>query len=888
MHELERTAARPTGTLSTLLAPCPPGDLGGAPFLEQPPMSSSLILALSALLAAAGACAALAWKLRGARRGARLQVAYLDELMESSAEAAALVDQGGRIRRCNEAFAELFRRPCDELRHRTFAELLAPGEEGEIDGLEKRIAAGRPVRAALTAVGPDGETTEISVLGAPARVADQPVRYLILCRDITQRTLAETALRRLEKAVETMQIGVTVTDLEGRIVYTNPADAELHGYSREELLGKDVRVFAPDDISDAHPLTPGELDELERWSRESVNVRRDGSTFPCQLMSDVVRDVEGRPIGIVTTCGDITERKEAERALRESEERFALAIQGATDGLWDWHLERGEIYVSPQWKALLGYGEDEIGNDPEEWLGRVHPDDRPGLRQDLDAHRRGLTSRLENEHRLLHGDGSYRWVLVRGKAKREESGETVRIAGSMSDITERKVAEKQLTQEALYDPLTGLPNRAFLTDLLDRAHRRAQRQEEARFAVLFLDLDRFKEVNDALGHAAGDEMLREVSGRLIRSVRPGDVVSRFAGDEFCILLDDLSDARDTTRVAERVQEALRDPVWIDGREVYTSASIGIAVSRGGGPEPATLLRNADNAMYRAKARGRDHYEVFDRRMHERVAERHSLEEDLRIALEEEQFRVCYQPVVNLDTGTITALEALVRWRHPERGPVPVNTFLSVAEETGLIVPLGWWVLNEACGQMAAWSRRFPRFQDVAVGVNLSSRQLRQPDLVERIREALRAAELPPRRLTLEVKEGDLMGDPEVHAPVIRRIRELGVDVEIDDFGTMSSFIQYLDQFQVSALKLDPSFIRLSDGGRDRDPVLQAIITLARSLGIRVVAEGVETSRQSDRLRDLRCEQGQGYLFAHPLESGAVDQLLATRPAGFSGVRPREA
>ncbi len=376
-------------------------------------------------------------------------------------------------------------------------------------------------------------------------------------------------------------------------------------------------------------------------------------------------------------------------------------------------------------------------------------------------------------------------------------------------------------------------------------------------------------------------MLREVSRRLIQSVRPGDVVSRFAGDEFCILLDDLDDPGDTTRVADRVQEALRDPIVIDGREVRTSVSIGIAVSAREGPEPSVLLRNADNAMYRAKARGRDRYEVFDREMHERVAELHSLEEDLRSGLEEGQFRVCYQPVVNLDTGTITALEALVRWHHPVRGSVPTGTFLSVAEDTGLIVPLGWWVLNEACRQMAAWARRFPRYRDLPVGVNLSSKQLRQPDLVERIEEALRSADLPSRCLTLEVKEGDLMSDPEVHAPVIRKIRELGVDVEIDDFGTTSSFIQYLDQFQVSALKLDPSFVRLAEAGRDRDPVLQAIITLARSLGIRVVAEGVETSRQGDRLRDLRCEQGQGYLFAKPLETQAVDQLLASRTDGVA-------
>jgi len=844
-------------------------------------MPYSLIVALGALFAALVACVVLYRKVRGARRDMALEAAYVDELMGSSSEAAALLDDRGRIHRCNAAFADLFGRAEGDLRGLAFHGLLADGAEDDAADVADRIEAGRPVRAEVNALLPTEERREISVLGSASRLPGQPARYLVQVQDVSRRVMAETAFRRLEKAVETMQIGVTVTDVDGRIVYTNPADAEIHGYTREELIGEDVRIFAPEGAEDQRPLTLSEMEELERWSRESINVRKDGTTFPCQLMSDVVRDADGRPIGVVTTCEDITQRKRAERALRRSEQRFALAVRGATDGVWDLDLKRHEIYLSPQWKSLLGYDDVEIGSHPDEWFGRVHPDDRARLREDLDAHRRGITPRFENEHRILHSDGSYRWVVVRGMAQRDEDGRALRVAGSLTDITERKIAEKQLAQEALYDPLTGLPNRAFLTDLLDRAHRRAQRHEDIGFAVLFLDLDRFKEVNDSLGHAAGDEMLREVSRRLIQSVRPGDVVSRFAGDEFCILLDDLDDPGDTTRVADRVQEALRDPIVIDGREVQTSVSIGIAVSAGEGPEPSVLLRNADNAMYRAKARGRDRYEVFDREMHERVAELHSLEEDLRAGLEEGQFRVCYQPVVNLDTGTITALEALVRWHHPVRGSVPTGTFLSVAEDTGLIVPLGWWVLNEACRQMASWARRFPRYRDLPVGVNLSSKQLRQPDLVERIEEALRSADLPPRCLTLEVKEGDLMSDPEVHAPVIRKIRELGVDVEIDDFGTTSSFIQYLDQFQVSALKLDPSFVRLAEAGRDRDPVLQAIITLARSLGIRVVAEGVETSRQGDRLRDLRCEQGQGYLFARPLETQAVDQLLASRVDGVA-------
>lgn len=689
--------------------------------------------------------------------------------------------------------------------------------------------------------------------------------------------LADAAFRRLDTAVENMQLGVTVTDLTGRIAFMNPADAAMHGYAVEELAGRDVRVFAPPGT--ARRMTAEQIERIKTWRRETVNVRKDGTLFPVQLMSDVVRNAEGEAIGVVTTCEDITQRKLAERALWESQERYSLAVRGANDGLWDWNLTTNEVYYSARWKAMLGYDEAEVAANPEAWLGRIHPDDLGRVKADLDAHRDDRAVRFENEHRVLHKDGTHRWVLARGIAERGPEGKPYRIAGSLTDITQRKTVEEQLAREALHDTLTGLPNRAFLTDLIERAMRRRRRNREYAFAVLFVDLDRFKVVNDSMGHAAGDQLLIEVSRRLQDCVRPGDVVARLGGDEFCVLLDDIEDSSDSTRVAERIESSLEAPIVIDGRDVFTSASIGIAVTEGEAFGAEQLLRNADTAMYRAKARGKARFEVFDRGMHERAVAALQLETDLRSALEREEFRLVYQPVVALETERITGFEALVRWEHPVRGMVPPSEFLPLAEEMGLMVPLGRWVLGQACRQMSLWAERFPKLPDLSVSVNLSAKQLHQPDLVRQVADVLRETKLDPRRLKLEIAEAVLMDDPELHLAVVAELGELGVQVQVDDFGTGPSSLTYLSRLQVDTLKIDRSFVGGLDNHTDRSSVVQAIITMARDLGIRVVAEGVETAQQSDRLLTLRCERGQGYLYSQPVDAEGATSLLTEQRAG---------
>ncbi|MCK5652188.1 MAG: PAS domain S-box protein, partial [Gemmatimonadetes bacterium] len=421
--------------------------------------------------------------------------AYLESLFEGSAEAIVLMDEAGWVLQANHAFGTMFGYAPADLPGRLVDELLVPEERREeaID-LRRRIAEGEKVSLETIRRRRDGTSVNVSILGAPVRLTDGTPAAFTIYRDISQQIEVEGAFLRFETALATMQLGVTITDLTGKIVFTNPSDADMHGYQVEELLGSDVRIFAPE--GKGAPMSKGQIDEMRRWGRETTNVRRNGEVFPVRMLSDVVRDRQGRPIGIVTTCEDITQRKRTEQALQESEERYALAVRGAKDGLFDWNLVTDEVYYSARWKAMLGYDEAELGTSPAVWLDRVHEEDVARLKVDLESHREGISAHFENEHRIQHKDGHYLWFLARGIAERDLSGRSYRIAGAMTDVTERRDLEEQLAKDALYDHLTGLPNRAFLNNLLERAFMQAERRPDHKFGVLFLDLDRFKVVND--------------------------------------------------------------------------------------------------------------------------------------------------------------------------------------------------------------------------------------------------------------------------------------------------------------------------------------------------------------------------------------------------------
>jgi diguanylate cyclase (GGDEF)-like protein/PAS domain S-box-containing protein len=584
-------------------------------------------------------------------------------------------------------------------------------------------------------------------IGALCDLAEMAAQEIAIRREADERRALENMVRMLGKAVENMQLGVTVTDLKGKIVYTNPAEARMHGYEVRELIGQHARVLGPPENGRA--LNSERMLEATSWTRETVNVRKDGSRFPVLLWSDLVNDANGEIIGIVTCSEDVTERKRAEEALRDV---------------------------------------------------------------------------------------------------------------------------------ALRDPLTSLPNRVFFLDRLTQAIQASRRHADAQFAVLFLDLDRFKVVNDSLGHHVGDELLIRIARRLVCCLRPTDVVARFGGDEFAVLLEGVRGSEDAVQVAERIQEELSTPVHLDGYELFTSASIGIVMGSPLIEQPEYLWRSADMAMYRAKAAGTGRYELFDRAMHAEALARLQLETDLRRAVERDELRLFFQPIVCLRSGRIVGFEALLRWMHPLRGMIPPTEIIPAAEETGMIHAIGEWVLRHACAQLAEWSALGIGDPPLWMSVNLSSKQLSQPSLLDQLEAALRDSGVDPRRLRMEITESAVMEHTAVAAEILRGLKERGVELYMDDFGTGYSSLSYLHRLPLDALKIDRSFVSRMEGGNQHARLVETIINLARNVRLRVVAEGISSREQLGLLREMGCEYGQGFFFSQPLSSGDAQELMHRPPA----------
>jgi diguanylate cyclase (GGDEF)-like protein/PAS domain S-box-containing protein len=703
-------------------------------------------------------------------------------------------------------------------------------------------------------------------------------------------------------------------DQRGIILELNTAAEELLGLKINEAIGREVSDFIRPPNSDGKPhldvlFTENEhpiLDtDMETTVRDSSGVEfpvslafvptdaagPPGFTAIMQIIPPERRGSSGLQSSLketdphsATRATELTKANQAlqkqmvelartEQALRESEERYFLATRGANDGLWDWNLRTDEIYYSIRWKSILGYDETEILHKKEAWFGRVHPDDVDQLKADIATHLKGLTPHLESEHRILHKDGTYQWVLSRGLAVRDETGIAYRLAGSLSDITERKHVEEQLLHDAFHDALTGLPNRALFLDRLERAIQRSKRREDYLFAVLFLDLDRFKVINDSLGHTLGDQLLISVARRLEVLLRTGDTVARLGGDEFVILVEDFEEIKHATLVADRIQEEISLPFTLEDQKVFTTVSTGIVLSTMGYERPEDILRDADIAMYRAKELGRDRHESFDISMRAQAIARLELETDLRRAIGFQEFRVYYQPILSLATDQITGFEALVRWQHPTRGLIQPEDFISVAEETGLIIPIDWWVLREACHQLHIWQKKFPKDPPLTISVNVSSKHFAEQNLVGQVKNILAATSIEPHCLRLEITERVFMDNQENNSDAFVQLRDLGIQLQIDDFGTGYSSFGYLQHFPVDTIKIDKSFIGSMDGEVTNSEIVKTIVNLAQELKMDAIAEGVETPEQLDQLKDIACDFGQGYYISRPMDPSAVDKLI---------------
>ncbi|MGV6825921.1 MAG: putative bifunctional diguanylate cyclase/phosphodiesterase [bacterium] len=567
------------------------------------------------------------------------------------------------------------------------------------------------------------------------------------------------------------------------------------------------------------------------------------------------------------------ERYASERALRESEERYALAVAGASDGIWDWNVHTGQSYFSERWKEIAGF---DINADIgfENWLQHIHPEDEPGFSTALKAHLAEPDEHFEHEIRVRSSDGEYRWMLVRGLAVSNGQERAYRMAGSMTDVNERKLAENRLLYDAFHDALTGLPNRALFVDRLEQAMYAFQRDNNRRYAVLYFDLDRFKNINDSLGHSVGDQLLVSIARRLQGVIRPSDTLSRLSGDEFAVLLNDVDGEDDAMRVTERVHALLGEEFMIDGNAIYPSASIGIVLAARQYGDPEEVIRDADLAMYRAKAVENRDAVIFDAEMHASVLSRLRLETDLRRAIDREEFEVHYQPIVSLETGQVLSFEALLRWNHPESGLIGPDGFIEVAEETGMITELSWWVIEQAASQTRQWQTLFPTNPLLSVSVNVTGSLFREDAVAERLLGLLGTCQLAPEHFHLEITERSFMDHQVVVLEELDKLRAAGVQLHIDDFGTGYSSLSYLQKYSYDTLKIDKSFISEISNAGEGSAIVKAILALGRNLNMNIVAEGVENVDQVAFLRELQCPEAQGFWFSKPLSGPQASKVLA--------------
>ena len=675
---------------------------------------------------------------------------------------------------------------------------------------------------------------------------------------------------------EFLPIGAYRTGPSGEILRANAALVRMNGFDNEaEWLaavnqGPDFWYVAPNRRQQLRDLLDRDNAVIDFVSE--VRSPRRKESFWVREAAHAVRDVDGSLKYYEGTIEDITASYLAQLALTESEERWKLALESTGDGVWDWYVQTGVEFYSRRCKEIYGFNDDEIANRSDALDGRTHPDDIDQMQRDREAHFSGETPTYSNEHRILCKDGSWKWVLTRGMViSRDAQGLPLRMIGTHTDISDRKNAEALVWKQAHYDALTGLPNRRMLRQRLDAAIQRSQELQQS-LAILFIDLDHFKEVNDTLGHDNGDLLLVQAAQRILDCVGPDDTVARMGGDEFTVVLCNADNASRVEGVLQRILAGVASAFQLGGEQVFVSASIGVAHY----PRNATLVeelfKHADQALYVAKGAGRNRFSFFTPALQEAAQLRARLAADLRVALQQQQFELLYQPIVHLGTGKVRKAEALLRWHHPQRGTVSPAQFIPIAESTGLIIGIGEWVFEQAAQQVAQWRTRYG--SDFQISINKSPVQFHQPEKTRVAWSAhLLSLGLNGSSIAVEITEGLLLDTNEDVTQQLRALRTAGMAVSLDDFGTGYSSLTYLQKFDIDFIKIDQSFVRNLKPASTDMALCKAIILLAHDLGMQVVAEGVETAEQRDLLMAAGCDYGQGYWFARPLPVAAFDTFM---------------
>jgi diguanylate cyclase (GGDEF)-like protein/PAS domain S-box-containing protein len=822
----------------------------------------------------------------GQTGGAEAQGAQQPSTPASVAPGVAVVGQDGVIRFASPDFIRMSGGTSDTLQGRRLSDLYE-NQTACTPALRQAIAAGHEFSAQLRGLGKDGHawSSELSLIPVHGDGGELQ-HFIATLRDTGSVGKTEADLRdsnlRFHALLDHLPAGVVVHGKDSRILAANQLAGTLLGVPVEQLIGRTARDPAWRFYRDNNgPLHMSEypvcraLESRTNLSHLVVGIERGEPLGVLWVICNtfITCDASGELSEAVVCFTDCTELKRAEQELHKSEERLRLILQGSNDAPWDWNLVTNELYYPPRWWEMLGRAPGELPADQWLWLRLAHPDDQGPVRELFEQALSSDRQSYEVELRLQHKDGHYVPVLSRGFILRDEHGKALRVSGTNTDLSERKEAERHIYQLAYFDFLTGLPNRRFLMEQLHKLLSRSARSGEVG-AVLFIDLDNFKVLNDTLGHDVGDMLLRQAAYRLSHAVREGDYVARLGGDEFVVVLDDLGPdlaaaAAEADVVGHKVLAVCAENYALPARTYRSTASVGIALFDRGTESVDVLLRQADLAMYQAKAAGRNVLRFFDPLMQAAIDRRYALEHDLRDGLLRHEFRLFCQPQFDGD-GRLVGGEILLRWQHPQRGLVGPNDFIGTAEATGLVLPVGRWVLRESCRQLAAWASH-PVLGGIPLAVNVSAQQVHAPQFAAEVLTIIAETGADPHSLSLELTESLLAENMEDVIEKMSRLKDAGVNFAIDDFGIGYSSLNYLKRFPLEKLKIDQSFVHDIHLDPNAAAIVEVIITLARKLGLKVIAEGVEEEGQRQFLRDGGCDGFQGYLLGRPVDIGEFER-----------------